>query len=292
MSLREYLLAPVSGLYRIGNLLHRLVATSGTLEVPIPVISVGGISAGGSGKTPFVRALIELLQDRYTLIILTRGYGRGERGDMIVEPGKTKIPSSSEIGDEPSILARSMKRGILGVGRDRGRLLNKIMQSRTLPPNSLVLLDDGFQHYRLARDLDIVMVDESTASERFLLPAGYLREPPSALSRADVMVISGERGEAIAREFGREETFLLKVRSVNKNPINYASGDELPTRITTALLVTGIARSERVAQGLSANVLVKKHCQFRDHHNYTEADVKQICKTMADVGGEIIVTTE
>ena len=212
---------------------------------------------------------------------------------MIVELGRAKIPSPSEIGDEPTILARSMKGGIIGIGSDRGRLLHQIMQSRVLPPNSLVLLDDGFQHYRLARDVDIVMVDESTASERFLLPAGYLREPPSALDRADVMVVSGERGEAMAREFGREESFLLNVRSVNRSPVNWASGDELPARTTTALLVTGVARSERVVQGLSrCNVQVKKHCQFRDHHNYSEADVQQICKALAEVGGEIIVTTE
>jgi tetraacyldisaccharide 4'-kinase len=153
-----------------------------------PVVSVGNLSAGGSGKTPFVMLLGELLQSRGVKFdVLSRGYGRKSRGVLLVDP--SGLPQ--EFGDEPLLIARRLQVPVI-VGEDRyeaGRFAEARFGAQ------LHLLDDGFQHRALARDFDIVLVTPQDASDR-LLPAGRLREPLSALGRADAVVLaSGASGE-------------------------------------------------------------------------------------------------
>ena len=154
-----------------------------------PVISVGNVSAGGSGKTPFVILLGELLQARgIRFDVLSRGYGRTTRGLLLVDPGG--LPR--DFGDEPLLMARRLQVPVV-VGEDRYEA-GRFAESRF--GAQVHLLDDGFQHRGLARDFDLVLVTPEDARDR-LLPAGRLREPLKSLRRADAVVLaSGASAEA------------------------------------------------------------------------------------------------
>ena len=291
MKLRNAILFPLSLMYRLGGRIHRYVVSSRAEHFSIPVLSVGGISAGGSGKTPFVRALIDLLQEKYYLIILTRGYGRVEKGEVVLNGGEEGSPDM--IGDEPSLLARSLINGLIGVGSNRAALLRKILEEHSLPDNSLVILDDGFQHYQLARDIDIVLIDEQTPNERFLLPAGYLRESPSSLSRAGILVVTNEKGEQMAERHARPETLILRSHSEVSSPIHWQSGKKWEGEKGPVILVTGIARPERVRTGLqSEGFMIAAHRKFRDHHRYTQTDIRSIQHWIRSHHAIALITTE
>ncbi|HXQ76841.1 MAG TPA: tetraacyldisaccharide 4'-kinase, partial [Gemmatimonadaceae bacterium] len=154
-----------------------------------PVASIGNISAGGSGKTPFVMLLGELLKARgLKFDVLSRGYGRDTRGVLLVDPAG--LPQ--QFGDEPLLISRKLQVPVI-VGEDRYEA-GTFAESKFGP--QLHLLDDGFQHRGLARDFDIVLVTPQDATDR-MLPAGRLREPLLSLRRADAIVLSGgATGEA------------------------------------------------------------------------------------------------
>ncbi|MGH9354936.1 MAG: tetraacyldisaccharide 4'-kinase, partial [Terriglobia bacterium] len=155
-----------------------------------PVISVGNLSAGGTGKTPIVAYLARLLLRRgFIPSILTRGYGRSGGNSLIaLDPAESRAPDPREAGDEPALLAAALPRVPIVVCADRykaGRFAEKRFGA------NVHLLDDGFQHLRLARGLDIVALDVTQGlADRLVLPAGRLRERPSALRRAEIVILT------------------------------------------------------------------------------------------------------
>src|SRR6202142_3520575 len=187
------LLSPIFGAgVRVRNALYdRGVLPARRLRGP--VVSVGNLSVGGSGKTPFVLLLGELLKARgVNFDVLSRGYGRKSKGVLLVDPAG--LPQ--EFGDEPLLIARKLQVPVI-VGEDRCEA-GRFAESRF--GAQLHLLDDGFQHRALARDFDIVLVTPEDANDR-LLPGGRLREPLSALRRADAVVLaSGASAEAVPVE--------------------------------------------------------------------------------------------
>ena len=199
-----------------------------------PVISVGNLSAGGSGKTPFVILLGELLKARgISFDVLSRGYGRETRGVLLVDPGG--LPR--DFGDEPLLIARRLQVPVV-VGEDRfeaGRFAEKRFGAQ------IHLLDDGFQHRGLARDFDIVLVTPEDARDR-LLPAGRLREPLRALRRADAVVLASG---AAAESFPLEGKTVWRVRRgiVAQNIPRQASG--LLRDCATTEFSAAIARGQR-----------------------------------------------
>jgi tetraacyldisaccharide 4'-kinase len=236
------------------------------------VVSVGNLSIGGSGKTPFVLMLGELLTSRGVKFdILSRGYGRRTRGVALVDPGG----SAQEFGDEPLLLARRLRVPVI-VGEDRyaaGRFAET-----TFGPQ-LHLLDDGFQHRALARNFDIVLVTPEDARDH-LLPTGRLREPLTSLSRADAVVLSSG---ASPESFPLKDKLVWRVRrgisltNVPGRPVAFC-GIARPQNFLLQLRTAGV---EPVAQAL-----------YRDHHAYTERDVHDLLKLrqQSDAGG--FVTTE
>src|SRR3984893_9237644 len=176
---------PLSSLFGLGvrvrNALYdRSLARAQRLSGP--VVSIGNLSVGGSGKTALVLLLGELLQVRgLKFDILTRGYGRTTRGVALVDPAG----SPRDFGDEPLLIARRLQTPVV-VGEDRYEA-GRFAESRFGP--RIHLLDDGFQHRRLARDFDIVLVTPEDARDR-LLPGGHLRETLQSLQRADVVVLT------------------------------------------------------------------------------------------------------
>ena len=236
------------------------------------VISVGNLSAGGSGKTPFVILLGELLKARGVKFdILSRGYGRKSRGVLLVDPAG--LPE--QFGDEPLLIARRLHAPVI-VGEDRyeaGRFAESRFGAR------LHLLDDGFQHRTLARDFDIVLVTPQDASDR-LLPAGRLREPVAALRRADVVVLASG---AAAESFPLQGKLVWRVR-------RGMAAQNVPPR---PVAFCGIARPQNfVLQLRAANIEPAAEAFYRDHHLYSENDIRELLalRQKSEAGG--FVTTE
>lgn len=236
------------------------------------VISVGNLSAGGAGKTPFVVLLGELLKARgITFDVLSRGYGRTSRGVLLVDPGG--LPQ--QFGDEPLLIARKLEVPVI-VGEDRFEA-GRFAEEKLGP--QLHLLDDGFQHRTLARDFDIVLVTPQDAADR-MLPAGRLREPLRALRRADAVVLSGG---ATTESFPLEGKVVWRVRRgiVPRN---------VPPR---PVLFCGIARPQNfVLQLRAANIEPAAEAFYRDHHAYTENDIGELLELKKKSAAGGFVTTE
>ncbi len=237
-----------------------------------PVVSVGNLSAGGSGKTPFVMLLGDLLQGRGVKFdVLSRGYGRKSKGVRLVDPAG--LPR--EFGDEPLLIARKLQVPVV-VGEDRYEA-GRFAESRF--GVQLHLLDDGFQHRALARDFDIVLVTPQDAKDRFL-PSGRLREALGSLRRADAVVLTSG---ASAASFALEGRLVWRVRR-GITPQN------VPPR---PVVFCGIARPQNfVLQLKAANIEPVAEAFYRDHHAYSEQDVRELLalKARSEAGG--FVTTE
>jgi len=236
------------------------------------VISVGNVSAGGSGKTPFVILLGELLEARGVRFdVLSRGYGRRTRGVLLVDPAG--LPR--DFGDEPLLIARRLQSPVV-VGEDRYEA-GRFAEARFGP--QVHLLDDGFQHRGLARDFDIVLVTPEDARDR-LLPAGRLREPLHSLQRADAVVLTSG---AAPESFPLESKTVWRVRRgiVTQN---------VPPR---PVVFCGIARPQNfLLQLRAAGIDPAAEAFFRDHHAYTEKDVRDLLQLRQRSEGGGFVTTE
>jgi tetraacyldisaccharide 4'-kinase len=237
-----------------------------------PVISVGNLSVGGSGKTPFVLLLGELLKARqFKLDVLSRGYGRKSRGVAIVDPGG----SPAEFGDEPLLMARRLQVPII-VGEDR--YAAGIFAEAKFGPE-LHLLDDGFQHRALARDFDIVLVTPEDARDR-LVPAGRLREPLISLRRADAVVLTGGSSP---EHFPVDGKLVWRARR-GISPAN------VPSR---PVVFCGIARPQNfLSQLRTAAIEPVAEAFFRDHHAYSERDILDLQQLRQKSEGGGFVTTE
>lgn len=236
------------------------------------VVSVGNLSAGGAGKTPFVLLLGELLKARgIKFDVLSRGYGRKSRGVLLVDPAG--LPQ--HFGDEPLLIARRLQVPVI-VGEDRFEA-GRFAESRFGP--QLHLLDDGFQHRSLARDFDIVLLTPQDATDR-LLPAGRLREPPASLHRADAVVLLGGASSDTLPLAGKL-TWRVRRGIVPAN---------IPPR---PVVFCGIARPQNFALQLrTAHIEPVAEAFYRDHHAYSERDVRDLLqlRQRSQAGG--FVTTE
>jgi tetraacyldisaccharide 4'-kinase len=237
-----------------------------------PVMSVGNLSTGGSGKTPFVVLLGELLNARSIKFdVLSRGYGRQTRGALAVDPAG----SPRDFGDEPLLIARRLQVPVF-VGEDRFAA-GRLAEAKFGP--QLHLLDDGFQHRALARDFDIVLVTPQDAEDR-LLPAGRLREPLGFLRRADAVVLAGG---AAPDKFPLQGKLVWRVhRGILPHLV--------PPR---PVVFCGIARPQNFVQQLrAAHIEPAAEAFYRDHHSYSEKDVRELLELKRQAEGGGFVTTE
>ncbi|GAA3753486.1 hypothetical protein GCM10022270_10230 [Terriglobus aquaticus] len=263
------MLLPLVPLYRAGLALKtwrfdhsRNVAR----ELRDPVISVGGLSAGGSGKTPFLIALAKLVRELgYAPNVLSRGYGRTTKGVLRVNPQGT----AAEFGDEPLLLARTLGAPVY-VGAERYDA--GLLAETELPDfhRAIHLLDDGFAHRGLVRTIDIVLLTEEDVRDH-LLPAGNLREPISALRRADVVVLRA--AEAAALQPVLEEALRGAAKPIRTWTIERRM--TLPATMPSAPLVfSAIARPADFESMLAKRgVAAAATHRFRDHHRYSQCDL-------------------
>ena len=265
----------LSALYGAGVGLSNALFDHGirrALRLERPVVSIGNLSTGGSGKTPFVIALGELLKERgIRFDVLSRGYGRTTRGVLVVDPEGP----ATDFGDEPLLIARRLGVPVV-VGERRyeaGRVAEQKFQTQ------LHLLDDGFQHRALARDFDILLMTASDFEDR-LLPVGRLREPLSSLTRADAIVLPA-RMELPQHDL-RDKTVWHMQRDV-----------QLSNVPSSPIVFCGIARPKQFfAQVRAAGIEPAGEVTFRDHHAYNQNDVRRLVAFRGQSAGNGYLTTE
>jgi tetraacyldisaccharide 4'-kinase len=257
-----------------------------------PVVSVGNLSVGGSGKTPVVARVAGILRDAgLPVSILSRGYGGSFRGDaLVVSDGATVLGGAAEAGDEPVMLARALPGVVVAVGRRRDAV-GRAVEARF--GSHAHVLDDGFQHLRLARDLDIVCLDVRDLEDR-PMPAGRLRERPSAVGRADLVLLtrieaaSEPELRALEDRLGPERSFRVARRVAGWQALDGKTSAP-PGR---AFLLAAIARPERFERDVTATgVAVVGRAFFRDHHRFRADDLARVAEEARAAGAEAVVTT-
>lgn len=266
------LLASIYGVgVRMRNALYdRSMLTQRKLQGP--VISVGNLSVGGSGKTPFVLLLGGLLKARGVKFdVLSRGYGRTRRGIALVDPDG----APADFGDEPLLIVRRLGVSVI-VGEDR--YAAGTFAEKQFGPQ-LHLLDDGFQHRALYRDFDIVLITPDDARDR-LLPAGRLREPLSSLARADAVVLASGASPDI---FPLKEKLVWRVRR----------GIDLKDVPSRPVVFCAIARPNNfLLQLRAAGIEPAAEAFYRDHHAYTESDIRDLMNLRQRSEADGFITTE
>jgi tetraacyldisaccharide 4'-kinase len=237
-----------------------------------PVISVGSLSSGGAGKTPFVILLGQLLNQRgISFDVLSRGYGRKTRGVREVDPGG----SPREFGDEPLLIVKTLGCPVI-VGESRYQA-GLFAEARFA--TQLHILDDGFQHRSLARDFDIVLLTPEDVRDQ-LLPGGRLRETLSSLRRADAVV---QVGNADHFPSGADESRIWRLRRT----ISFTGAPSKP------VVFCGIARPQRFVEQLrAAEVDLAARKFYRDHHAYTETDIRDLLNLRDRTHAGGFITTE
>ncbi|HUI83264.1 MAG TPA: tetraacyldisaccharide 4'-kinase [Candidatus Binatia bacterium] len=267
-------MSPLSALYGAVVRARNELYDRGTLKthrLQGPVVSIGNLTVGGSGKTPFLIALGELLRQRgLAFDVLSRGYGRASKGVALVDPDG----SPREFGDEPLLITRQLRMPVV-VGEDRysaGRFAEQKFGPR------LHLLDDGFQHRQLARDFDIVLVAREDARDS-LLPAGRLREPLASLARADAVVLTNDAPDA-GLSLATQRVWRIR-RWITP-----------PDTCEPCFAFCGIARPEQfLAELRAAGVTLAGTRSFRDHHSYTHSDLRRLLALRRQSGSTAFVTT-
>ena len=259
-----------------------------------PVISVGNLRVGGSGKTPIVGALVQmLLEAGERPAILTRGYGRRSRQRVTVVSDFHRVQATAdESGDEPFMLARALPGAAVVVSADR-YLAGEVAERRL--GATVHVLDDGFQHVQLDRDIDLLLVAEEDLEDR-PMPAGRLRERLDAGSVADAALVTAgydAAAERIARGFSLTTVFRV-TRTIGAPRMIAGAHDSVvvPTE-SRVFVVTGIARPDRfVADLAAAGWTIAGTLHYRDHHRFTPRDVRRIGAAAREASSAIILTTE
>jgi len=298
-------LTPLSWIYGIGVAIRNKLFDAGLLKqksFSIPVISVGNITVGGSGKTPHVEFIINMLKDHYKVAVLSRGYKRKSCGYVLAHT-ETKMP---QIGDEPFQMKQKFPDVYVAVDKKRVRGIKHLMKDDRTKDVEVVVLDDAYQHRYVKPDVNILLVDyhRIIINDR-LLPAGRLREPKVAKERADIVIITKCPDTLKPIDFRVLKKTLdlrpyqeLYFTSIAYQPLIAAFGND-SRKITdirqedNILLVTGIASPKQIENDLASHCSHIRTMEFADHHQFTHSDVEKIEKAfMSMPEPRMIVTTE
>lgn len=270
-----------------------------TTKLPAPVISIGNITTGGTGKTPLVEWVCRTLALKPGKVcILTRGYGRPNPGSrVIVSDGSTVLTSAAEAGDEPFLLAQNL-RGLAAVISDSNRISAGKWAIDNLGAEVFVL-DDGFQHLALARDLNILTIDATNPwGGGKILPAGRLREPLAGLSRADCVVLTrADQSEELV-DLEEEIRRLIGARPLVTSKMIVQGISRIGTELLDASCPQPAAAFCAVGNPESFFQLLRRSGinlvftrTFRDHHHYTQADVDSLVHEATKAGAQSMITT-
>jgi tetraacyldisaccharide 4'-kinase len=301
----DQLLVPASAAYRAGLALRQTAYAVGlrrSRRLPCRVVAVGNLTVGGTGKTPTVELLVRALVARgHRVVVLSRGYGRRAGPDVALVSDESRVLlGAADAGDEPVVLARRLPGVPVVVGADRHRAGEWVLERLGA---DVLVLDDGFQQRRLRTDVDVVCVDARAPwGQRGLLPRGSLREPPAALGRAHLLVVTHA---GVPTDRASLEAELR--RFAPSAPLVHAGYEmdgleELGTGTTispatlrsqTALAFAGIAGPERFAATLAGlGVALRELVAFPDHHVYEPRDLAELEARARRAGATLLLTTE
>ena len=264
----------------------------------LPLICVGNLSVGGTGKSPMVEYLVELLKNHFKVATLSRGYKRRTRGYALADENSTAL----EIGDEPMQFHSKFPEIAVAVGEERLIAIPQLLHDR--PETEVIILDDAFQHRAVKAGLNILLTDYSNLFTRdFYLPTGDLRDLKSEYKRAEVIVVTKCPSDLSVME---KEKIIGEIDPVDKQsifftsveygqPYHILSGNKLPvTDDKEILLVTGIANPRSLMSMLEDSSKTYYMLQYPDHRIFTIDDLKEIKKRFAAIESvdKIILTTE
>jgi tetraacyldisaccharide 4'-kinase len=255
-----------------------------------PLICVGNLSVGGTGKTPMIEYLIQLLKDEFTVATLSRGYKRKSKGFQI---GKESV-TAEILGDEPFQFYSKFKNDIkVAVDSDRVNGINSLLGLKNKP--QIILLDDAFQHRKVKAGFNILLTTfDNLYTEDYLLPAGNLRESISGAKRADAIVITKcPNGlNEIEKDSIIKKIKPKKYQAIFFSSIQYSDSvksikEELKvSAINDFALVTGIANAKPLVEYLKNKNLKFEHLNYQDHYNFSTSDIEKLCKL------KMVITTE
>jgi tetraacyldisaccharide 4'-kinase len=297
MAVLRILLFPFAILYNLVTWLRNRLYDQGlkpSIKFELPVIGIGNLTVGGTGKTPLTEYLIRLLASKYQVATLSRGYGRNTKGFRMAEV----TDSAATIGDEPfQFHVKFGDRVKVAVGEERALAIANILQHA--PSTEVILLDDAFQHRRVIPSLNILLTDyHRPFYEDFLLPAGRLRESRSGAGRADIVIVTKCPAEITdeqmiemeksIREFVERPVFFTRIRYGNPTPFGRAGqrpGDQIG-------LLSGISNPRPLKHYVAQNFKLKKHFNYSDHHPYRVPDLQRLQRFIDENPGASILTTE
>jgi tetraacyldisaccharide 4'-kinase len=296
------LLLPFSVIYgliiRVRNLLFDIGLLK-SVSFKLPVISVGNLSVGGTGKTPHVEYLIRLLKDRYKLSVLSRGYLRKTRGFVLADENST----AAMVGDEPKQYLNKFKNLLVAVDENRRHGIRKLLAAHK--EVKTIILDDAFQHRYVKPGLSILLTDfHSLYPNDYLLPAGRLREPIKGASRADIIIVTKTDPvfSPLSKRDVMEKLKPLPHQKVFFSFVTYGLPiplfADLPDlnydEINTIVLFAGIANPYPLEQYLKRLCSELVTVYFKDHHSFSEKDITQV-KTLYNnqfTKRKVLITTE
>jgi tetraacyldisaccharide 4'-kinase len=302
----NFLLTPISlvieAVYRLRRFLYE-VGLKKSFKVSRPVICVGNLSMGGTGKTPFVIWLANYLNEQgKSVMVVTRGYkSQFENSRALLVAGESAHLDANIYGDEPLMIASKIKNGVVLIGKNRfENILNSAHENAT----DVIILDDGFQHLKIKRDLDIVLLDTTLKSEKFhVAPRGYLREGKSALSRANAIIMTRFDIASSKLQNFYEQVILEHAPSVEIwGEASYKTTgfeDVLGRKVDLdfinskgALVVTGIAKADSFfKQTKLLGIKASDYIRFPDHYHFEGKKIEELLKRSVEKD-KIIVCTE
>lgn len=302
------LLSPLAFLYGIGVSVRNRLFDWGLLRsesFDVPVICVGNLAVGGTGKTPHTEYLIRQLRTRHKIAVLSRGYKRKTRGFVLAHPGST----SQEIGDEPYQIWRKFPDITVAVDADRRRGIRSLLALPATTRPDVILLDDAFQHRYVRASLNIVLTDSHRLySLDKLLPVGRLREPASGIRRADAVIVTKCEPDLLPADFQSikknlslgttQKLFFSRVVYGDLEPVFPAEAP--PYRLSDmgkddpVLLVSGIAHPEYFQEEIRKQTNRVTSLAFPDHHAFGKEDIQRIQSILdrPDSPGKRIIVTE
>ena len=298
-------LLPLSWLYGIGVRIRNWMFDIGlkkSRSFDIPVISVGNLTVGGSGKTPHVEYLVRLLKDKVKVAVLSRGYKRKSKGYVLAEK-QTKM---QEIGDEPYQMKNKFGDIYVAVDKDRCHGIEQLTGNKETNDTDVILLDDAFQHRHVKPGINILLVDyHRLIIYDKLLPAGRLREPLSGKNRADIVIVTKCPKDMKPMDFRvimramnlypYQKLFFTTLKYGSLIPVYCGEKRKMESigKDENILLLTGIASPEQMVTDIRPYTENIVQMNFPDHHQFTPKDINRINEEFAGMPSpKIIITTE